>query len=215
MTVTLWDILLIYGLPIVCLMAGGLVTAVAIVLRRSSPLHADMERYLTRKERRMGVLRVWSALLATPCMQAIFLHRAAHALNGVGLGFVAHALRRLGVILAGIDIHPEARIGRGFEIFHGLGTVIGADVEIGENVLVCHGVSIGYPQPGFPKVGDNVKFYIGATVVGPFTIGEGARIGANALIKEDVPPFTTVVAGRARLIPHDQSSDDEAMPDDS
>ena len=210
MTLSWLDLALIYTLPVVGVWLLALVIAVAIRIGWAETLHADMTKYLARKEYRFSVPRLWVALLGTPCVQVIVLFRMAHVLYRKNLRFPAHVLRRLGVVLAGIDIHPGARIGRGFEIFHGLGMVIGEDVDIGENVLVCHGVTIGYPIPGTPKIGNNAKLYVGATVVGPFTIGDNATIGANVLVMSDIPAHATVVSNRPRVIPSTDRAGDRS-----
>ncbi|MBX6386164.1 MAG: serine acetyltransferase, partial [Microbispora sp.] len=104
--------------------------------------------------------------------------------------------------ITGIEIHPGAKIGRRLFIDHGMGLVVGETAEIGDDVLIYHGVTLGglSGQPGkrHPTIGDGVAIGAGAQVLGPITVGAGARIGANAVVVSEVPPGATVVGIPAR-----------------
>jgi serine O-acetyltransferase len=136
-------------------------------------------------------------LVAWPGVHAILAHRVAHVLRGAGVPliprWIAYAVRAL----TGVEIHPAASIGRGLFIDHGMGVVIGETAEIGDDVTVYQGVTLG--GTGFacgkrhPTVQDNVTIGSGAKLLGPITIGHGAKIGANAVVIHDVPPNSTVV----------------------
>ena len=135
-------------------------------------------------------------------LHAVLLHRLAHALYRMGLRGLARAVSHTSRFVTGIEIHPGAKIGRRLFIDHGMGVVIGETAEIGDDVLIYHGVTLGglSGQPGkrHPTIGNNVAIGAGAQVLGPITIGEGARIGANAVVTRAVPADCTVVGIPAR-----------------
>src|SRR5918998_4158293 len=136
-------------------------------------------------------------LAAWPGVHALLSHRVARALRGAGVPVAPQAIAYLSRSLTGIEIHPCAKIGDGLFIDHGMGVVIGETAEIGENVTIYQGVTLG--GTGFatgkrhPTVEDNVTIGSGAKLLGPITIGHGAKIGANAVVIHDVPPNSTVV----------------------
>ena len=137
------------------------------------------------------------AIICYAGLHAVLWHRLAHALWRMGLKGFARFVSHLGRFLTGIEIHPGARIGRRLFIDHGMGVVIGETAEIGDDVLIYHGVTLGglSGQPGkrHPTLGIGVSIGAGALVLGPITIGAGARIGANAVVTKDVAPNCTVV----------------------
>jgi serine O-acetyltransferase len=137
-------------------------------------------------------------ILATwPGIHALLAHRIAHALDGAGVPLLPRSISMLSRTLTGIEIHPSARIGEGLFIDHGAGVVVGETAEIGHNVTLYQGVTLG--GTGFatgkrhPTVQDNVTIGSGAKLLGPITIGHGAKIGANSVVITDVPPNSTVV----------------------
>jgi serine O-acetyltransferase len=137
-------------------------------------------------------------ILATwPGIHALLAHRVAHALYGAGVPLLPRLISMLSRALTGIEIHPAARIGEGLFIDHGAGVVIGETAEIGDDVTLYQGVTLG--GTGFatgkrhPTVEDNVTIGSGAKLLGPITIGHGAKIGANSVVITDVPPNCTVV----------------------
>jgi serine O-acetyltransferase len=137
-------------------------------------------------------------ILATwPGVQAVLSHRVAHAMHGAGVPVVPRALSMVTRAVTGIEIHPAARVGEGLFIDHGSGVVIGETAEIGSDVTMYQGVTLG--GTGFatgkrhPTVEDNVTIGSGAKLLGPITIGHGAKIGANTVVIHDVPCNSTVV----------------------
>lgn len=130
-------------------------------------------------------------------VQALLAHRVAHALREAGVPLAPRAIAYLSRAVTGVEIHPAARIGPEFFIDHGSGVVIGETAEIGRRVTLYQGVTLGGTgfQPGkrHPTVGDNVTIGSGAKLLGPIAVGEGAKIGANTVVVEDVPPCSTVV----------------------
>ena len=137
-------------------------------------------------------------ILATwPGVHALLAHRVAHGLHETGVPLLPRTVATATRMLTGIEIHPNARIGDAFFIDHGMGVVIGETAEIGRNVTLYQGVTLG--GTGFatgkrhPTVEDNVTVGSGAKLLGPITIGHGSKVGANTVVIHDVPPNTTVV----------------------
>ena len=136
-------------------------------------------------------------LAARPGVHALLAHRVAHQLRDAGVPFVPTAIAYVARSVTGIEIHPCAEIGDGLFIDHGMGVVVGETAEIGEDVTIYQGVTLG--GTGFatgkrhPTVEDNVTIGSGAKLLGPITIGHGAKIGAGAVVIHDVPPNSTVV----------------------
>ena len=124
-------------------------------------------------------------------LHAVWWHRIAHALWARGLRFLPRALSQLVRFSTGIEIHPGAQIGRRLFIDHGMGVVIGETAEIGDDVMLYHGVTLGGRslQKGkrHPTLGDRVTVGAGAKVLGPIIIGDDSAIGANAVVTHDVP----------------------------
>jgi len=150
----------------------------------------------------------WEVLLTYPGVHALFLHRIAHWLWQRRCFLLARLISSISRSLTLIEIHPAARIGRRFFIDHGCGVVIGETAEIGDDVTIYHGVTLGGTSwtkgKRHPTLEDGVIVGTGAKILGPVRIGARARIGANAVVIHDVPPGMTVVGipGRAVLPPH-------------
>jgi serine O-acetyltransferase len=137
-------------------------------------------------------------ILATwPGVHAVLAHRLAHALYDASVPLLPRAIAAVARSVTGIEIHPAAKIGQNFFIDHGMGVVIGETAEIGDNVTLYQGVTLG--GTGFqtgkrhPTVQDNVTIGSGAKLLGPITVGHGSKIGANSVVIHDVPPHSTVV----------------------
>ena len=136
-------------------------------------------------------------LLTYPGVHAILAHRISHALHDAGVPLAPRLLSNASRIVTGVEIHPAARIGRDFFVDHGSGVVVGETAEVGDRVTLFQGVTLG--GTGFatgkrhPTVEDNVTIGSGAKLLGPITVGHGAKIGANSVVIHDVPPNTTVV----------------------
>jgi serine O-acetyltransferase len=132
-----------------------------------------------------------------PGVHAVLAHRVAHAMQGAGVPVFPRAIAAFARAVTGIEIHPAATIGDGFFIDHGMGVVIGETAEIGADVTLYQGVTLG--GTGFatgkrhPTVQDNVTIGSGAKLLGPITVGHGSKIGANSVVIHDVPPNSTVV----------------------
>jgi serine O-acetyltransferase len=143
-------------------------------------------------------------ILTYPGVWALGYHRIAHWLFEGGLYFLARLVNHWSRMLTSIDIHPGAKIGRNFFIDHGF-VVIGETAEIGDNVTIYQGATLGGTNPTggeggkrHPTIQDGVIISLGAAILGPITVGEGARIGANAVVTKDVQPGATMVGIPAR-----------------
>ena len=143
-------------------------------------------------------------LLLYPHIKAIGIHRIAHRLYRMHLFFLARLISNIARFWTGIEIHPGAKIGRGFLIDHGMGVVIGETAEIGDDCQIYHGVTLGGRGTAHtkrhPTLEDGVMIGAGAKCLGNITIGKGAKVGANAVVLQDVPPYATAVGIPARII---------------
>ena len=168
---------------------------------------------------RLEVFLVYSGL------HAIWIHRISHWLWRHGLRFLARWLSQAARWVTGVEIHPGASIGPGFFIDHGMGVVIGETAEIGADVTLYHGVTLGGTSlekgKRHPTIGDRVVIGAGAKILGAITIGDDSRIGANAVVVKSVPPNSVVVGVPGQIVrrshPHLPSDapdlDHTALPD--
>ncbi len=135
-------------------------------------------------------------------VHAILMHRIAHFLYRIGIPFVPRLLSQISRFFTGIEIHPGARIGKRFFIDHGSGVVIGETADIGDDVMMYHGVTLGgngwwsdaKGKKRHPTIGNNVTLGVGATILGPVEVGENVKIGAGAIVIDDVRPNSTIVS---------------------
>ncbi len=176
-----------------------IVFSVLVVLR--ALLRGEIQAAL---ERDPAARSGWEVLLLYPSVLAIALHRVAHPLHRAGLKFPARLLSQTARGLTGIEIHPGARIGKGLFIDHGMGVVIGETAEIGDNVTLFQGVTLGGTgkEKGkrHPTISDNVVIGAGAKVLGRFTVGQNVQIGANAVVVREVPANAVVVGVPGRVV---------------
>lgn len=136
-------------------------------------------------------------LLLYQSIHVLIFYRIAHGLYKIKLFFLARLISQLGRFFTGIEIHPAAKIGKGLFIDHGMGVVIGETAEIGDNVTIYHGVTLGGTGKDkgkrHPTIGNNVIIGCGAKILGPISIGDGAKIGANSVVLKNVPKGKTAV----------------------
>jgi serine O-acetyltransferase len=146
----------------------------------------------------------WEVLTTYPGVHALLVYRLSQRMWGGGLKWPARFLSFLGRWFTGIEIHPGATIGRRFFIDHGMGVVIGETAEIGDDCTVYHGVTLGGTSwnkgKRHPTLERGVVVGAGAKILGPITVGEGAKIGSNAVVVRDVPPGATAVGIPARIL---------------
>jgi len=155
-------------------------------------------------ERDPAARSVWEILTCYPGVHALMLHRFAHWLWGHRLRWLARFCSHLTRWLTGIEIHPGATIGRCVFIDHGMGVVIGETAVIGDGSTLYHGVTLGGTSwnkgKRHPTLGKGVVIGAGAKVLGPITVGDGARVGSNAVVVRDVPAGATAVGIPARIV---------------
>ena len=146
----------------------------------------------------------WEVLTCYPGLHAIYIHKLARWFWGHGLRWLGRATSHFGRMLTGIEIHPGATIGKRLFIDHGMGVVIGETAEIGDDVTMYHGVTLGGTSwnkgKRHPTLGNGVVIGAGAKVLGPITVGDGAKIGSNAVVVKDVPAGATVVGVPGRIV---------------
>jgi serine O-acetyltransferase len=172
----------------------------AFLKRASVLVREDIEAVKERDPAARGTLEI---ILSYPGLHAIWMHRLAHYLHGRGVPLLPRLLSMLTRVTTGIEIHEAATIGEGFFIDHGMGVVIGETAEIGENVTLYQGVTLGGTgkERGkrHPTIEDNVVIAAGASVLGPITVGRNSKVGAGAVVIQDVPANCTVVGVPGRL----------------
>jgi serine O-acetyltransferase len=148
---------------------------------------------------------LFETIFCYPSLKILIYHKIAHWLYNKKKYTLSRIISQRGRRKTGIEIHPGAKIGKKFFIDHGMGVVIGETAEVGDNVLIYHGVTLGgagneTSVKRHPTIEDDVIIGAGAKILGPITIGKGAKIGANAVVLEDVPAYTTAVGIPARIV---------------
>jgi len=177
----------------------------------------------TVKERDPACRSSLDVVFSYPGFHALFFHRISHRLWGWKLKFLARLNAHISRMLTGIEIHPAVKVGKGFFIDHGMGVVIGETTEIGDNVTLYQGVTLGgvslKKEKRHPTLRDNVVVGAGAKVLGPFEVGENSRVGSNSVVVKEVPPNSTVVGIPGRVVIKEGKKVDEVdlnhqvMPD--
>ncbi len=171
-----------------------------LLQRAFQVLGEDVEAVKDRDPAATSTLEI---MLTYPGLHALWMHRIANYLHRMGVPGVPRALSMLARLVTGIEIHQGATIGRGFFIDHGMGVVIGETTEIGDNVTLFQGVTLGGTgkEKGkrHPTIEDNVVIAAGASVLGAITVGKNARVGAGAVVIQDVPENCTVVGVPGRV----------------
>jgi serine O-acetyltransferase len=167
----------------------------------ASRMREDIQMVLDHDPAARSTLEV---VLAYPGIHAIWMYRVAHWLWNRDLKLIARLITELSRFLNGIEIHPGAQIGRRLFIDHGMGVVMGETTEIGDDVLIYQGVTLGgtslKKEKRHPTIEDNVMISSGAAVIGPVTIGKGSRIGAGAVVVSSAPPYSTIVGIPGKVI---------------
>jgi serine O-acetyltransferase len=157
------------------------------------------------RDRDPAARSTWEVLTCYPGLHALWLQRLAHLCWRHGLRWLGRFVSHLGRFLTGIEIHPGAQIGRRVFIDHGMGIVIGETAVIGDDCTIYQGVTLGGTSLAkgakrHPTLGRGVIVGAGAQVLGSFTVGDGARVGSNAVVVKDVPPGATAVGNPARIL---------------
>jgi serine O-acetyltransferase len=174
-----------------------------------SRIHEDIQAVFDHDPAARTPLEV---VLAYPGLHAIWMHRLAHWMWQHDLKLPGRLVSEAGRWLTGIEIHPGATIGRRLFIDHGMGVVIGETTEIGDDVLIYQGVTLGgtslKKEKRHPTIEDNVMISAGAAVIGPVTIGRGSRIGAGAVVVSSAPPSSTVVGIPGKVVEGESTQQD-------
>ena len=164
-----------------------------------------------------------SVILTYPSVKAIFFHRIANFFCLAKFDLIARMISQFSRFLTGIEIHPKAKIGKNLFIDHGMGVVIGETSEIGDNVTIYHGVTLGGISPSIdsdkqrnvkrhPTLKNNVVVGSGAQILGPIIVGENAKVGANAVVTKDVPDNAVMVGIPAKNVGTVSSADKTFAP---
>ncbi len=177
------------------------------VVRALATVREDIQAVYERDPAAKNLLEL---LLAYPGLHAIWLHRLAHWLHQAGVPVLPRLISHFNRFITGIEIHPGAKIGRRFFIDHGMGVVIGETAEIGDDVTLYQGVTLGIYHTHaahklrgvkrHPTLRDRVTVGVGAKILGAITVGEGATIGSGSVVTKDVPPYTTVMGVPGRVV---------------
>ena len=166
-----------------------------------SHLSETLAAYQARDPAARSKLEVF---LLYPGVHATVYHRAAHFCYCHNMKFLARTISQWSRFWTGIEIHPGAKIGRRLVIDHGMGIVIGETAEVGDDCLIYHGVTLGGTSKDqgkrHPTIGNNVLLSTGSKVLGPFKVGDGARIAANAVVLKEIPENATAVGVPARVV---------------
>ena len=164
-----------------------------------------------------------SVILTYPSVKAIFFHRIANFFCLAKFDLIARIISQFSRFLTGIEIHPKAKIGKNLFIDHGMSVVIGETSDIGDNVTIYHGVTLGGISPSIdsdkqrnvkrhPTLKNNVVVGSGAQILGPITVGENAKVGANAVVTKDVPDNAVMVGIPAKNVGTVSSADQTFTP---
>ena len=176
-------------------------------------LRSDIQCIL---ERDPAARSAWEVLTCYPGLHALILHRRAHWCWNHGLKWLGRFISHVSRWITGIEIHPGAKIGNGVFFDHGMGIVIGETAEIGDGCTIYHGVTLGGTSlykgaKRHPTLGRDVVVGAGAKVLGGFCVGDGAKIGSNAVVTKPVPEGATAVGNPARIIQAEQDAMREAV----
>lgn len=186
--------------------AAGTPTRIApLPLKRQSMFARLREDIACIRDRDPAARSTWEVITCYPGLHALWLHHVASWCWRAGLRWVGRFVSHLSRWLTGVEIHPGATIGRRVFIDHGMGIVIGETAEIGDDCTIYHGATLGGTSltkgaKRHPTLGRGVIVGAGAKVLGSFTVGDGARIGSNAVVVKEVPPGATAVGNPARIL---------------
>jgi serine O-acetyltransferase len=177
-------------------------------------IREDIHSVFDRDPAARSVLEI---VFCYPGLHAVWFYRVAHWFWVRKCYFIGRFISHLGRFFTGVEIHPGAKIGNKFFIDHGMGVVIGETAEIGDNVTLYHGVTLGGVTwdkvKRHPTLEDNVVIGSGAKILGPFTVGRGAKVGSNSVVVKEVPPSATVVGIPGRVVMQEEKPVETSRPD--
>lgn len=181
-----------------------MVLKIAVIYKIVIYIKKEADRQIETIRKKDPAVKSKTEVFLYPCFWACLFHRVAHTLYKFKLFFAARLVSQISRFITGIEIHPGAKIGKGLFIDHGMGVVIGETCEIGDNVLIYQGVTLGGTgkETGkrHPTIGNNVMIGSGTKILGPFKVGDNSKIGAGSVVLKEVPPNCTVVGVPARVI---------------
>jgi serine O-acetyltransferase len=213
------ELVVVWLVPVAVLVGLWLVASLAVYAMLLGPSTSDFKADLVQKFEgkrrlrsgqrvRLSYLAVAKLLIGDNCVQATLFYRLGRFCIRRRLRGMAEALHSLSKLLTNVDISPHADIGPGLYIYHGMGTVIGKGTRMGRRVIVCQNVTTG----GGPTIGDDVRLWAGAKVIGKMAVGDRAEVGANAVVVHDIPAdYIAVGVPATRLIPKGGESRPEAQ----
>ncbi len=175
-----------------------------IIFKAAVSIKSEAGRQIETIRKKDPAVKSTAEAFLYPCFWACLFHRAAHKFYKFKLFFIARLISQISRFFTGIEIHPGAKIGKGLFIDHGMGVVIGETCEIGDNVLIYQGVTLGGTgkESGkrHPTIGNNVMIGAGTKILGPFKVGDNAKIGAGSVVLKEIPSNCTAVGVPARVI---------------
>lgn len=188
-----------------------------IILRAVLCVKNEADRQIETIRKKDPAVKSKAEAFLYPCFWACLFHRASHKFYNIKLFFIARFISQISRLITGIEIHPGAKIGKGLFIDHGMGVVIGETCEIGDNVLIYQGVTLGGTGKDtgkrHPTIGNNVMIGAGTKILGPFKVGDNSKIGAGSVVLKEVPPNCTVVGVPARVIKRREVSKSDCPSD--
>lgn len=206
----IWDLIVIYTLPVIGIFVIKFIFLTGLYVAVGLPfLHFDFKYdllYLFEHQKNLRRFRgrknafflfFLKSMIGDNGTQALFLYRLSRFFHLRKMQIIADLIHRFSKFFTDTDISPFAKIGRGLMIYHGSGVVIGKNTELGERCLVCQGVTTG---SGAPKIGNEVKLWAGAKVLGNITIGDRSEVGANAVLLDSIGPDVIAVGVPAKKI---------------
>jgi serine O-acetyltransferase len=189
-------------------------TGVEAIPKMFAKIREDIYSVFDRDPAARSVMEI---IFCYPGLHAVWFYRVAHWFWTHELYFFGRFTSHIGRFLTGIEIHPGAQIGEKFFIDHGMGVVVGETAEIGNNVTLYHGVTLGGVTwdkvKRHPTVDDNVVIGAGAKVLGPFTVGKDSKIGSNSVVVKEVPENSSVVGIPGRVVMQEEKKVEKARPD--
>ncbi len=192
----IWDLILIYSLPVILFLAGCLIVLLILYISVKLPISEfdfkhdlvyifESQKNLKRfRKRRLAFFMFFlKTMIGDNGTQALFLYRVSRFFLLHRLRIISDLIHRFSKFFTDSDLSPFAKIGRGLMIYHGSGVVIGKNTELGERCIVCQGVTTG---SGAPKIGNDVKLWAGAKILGNIEIGDRSEVGANAVLLKSI-----------------------------
>lgn len=192
---------------------------IAVVFGVVLGIKKEVDKQMETIKKKDPAVKSKAEVFLYPCFWACIFHKVSHRLYNMELYFPARLISQFSRFFTGIEIHPGAKIGTGLFIDHGMGVVIGETCEIGDNVLIYQGVTLGGTGKEHgkrhPTIGNNVMIGSGTKILGPFKVGDNAKIGAGSVVLNEVPSNCTAVGVPARVIKrHNKCYKGEDTPSD-